>query len=591
MKNTALDELISRAKNDECVFIDDVSEAFADEKCIIAIVLSLAHGGSKRFDIRIPIIDLNNEEHVHFLKEYIYARLYNAVSVYGGEKCCICIDGNCMQAYELVKDVESVFGVRLPKDERKGYGKCLNVTDRVNSAVGGAPFSFEICSTVHETEQPCEEQNDAIGRFRQAVDAVENGCYCGIDVGGTDIKTVASRNGHIAAVKEYDWNPAAYKSAEEIIFPVIVLLRAARCALSCCDSDDEHVKKQLRLLLEKNTSIDDMLGIIGELENAFPSVKFNGVGVSFPDVVINNEIVGGETPKTKSMRDTSTDYELEFGKLRGLNTAIREYCEDNASVHIANDGSIAAYTAAVELAWSKKDSGRVVEGVFAHSLGTELGTGLIDRSGAIPQIPLEVYNWIIDLGSFRSREYCSSDIRSVLSTNSGLAGALQKYTSQTGAFRIAAGLLEKCSPDEYEKLFSLGFLERSNGSVHVRMHPQDMRKPFLEYLMERASAGQHEFEETFRMIGECLAVVWKETDAILNPAVKSRVLFGRFVKDNRCFNLLCEGARRKYQIELYAADDNLANTPLMLDLAADSGHTVAQFGQAVGAVYYSAAEV
>jgi hypothetical protein len=39
--------------------------------------------------------------------------------------------------------------------------------------------------------------------------------------------------------------------------------------------------------------------------------------------------------------------------------------------------------------------------VFAHTLGTELGTGWIDETGAIPQIPLEVYNCVIDLGNRR----------------------------------------------------------------------------------------------------------------------------------------------------------------------------------------------
>jgi hypothetical protein len=36
-----------------------------------------------------------------------------------------------------------------------------------------------------------------------------------------------------------------------------------------------------------------------------------------------------------------------------------------------------------------------------------------------------------------------------------------------------------------------------------------------------------------------------------------------------------------------AADDTIAFTPLMLDLKSDPVHTVAQFGQAIGAVYFS----
>ena len=66
--------------------------------------------------------------------------------------------------------------------------------------------------------------------------------------------------------------------------------------------------------------------------------------------------------------------------------------------------------------------------------------------------------------------------------------------------------------------------------------------------------------------------------------------FGRLVKTDACFRLLCEGAQRVAPgIELRAADDALANTPLMRQLAAHPRYTVAQFGQAVGAIYYGCA--
>ncbi len=50
-----------------------------------------------------------------------------------------------------------------------------------------------------------------------------------------------------------------------------------------------------------------------------------------------------------------------------------------------------------------------------------------------------------------------------------------------------------------------------------------------------------------------------------------------------------EGAARLLPAEFQAADDSMAYTPLMLDLRNDPVYTVAQFGQAVGAVYYAAA--
>jgi hypothetical protein len=52
-----------------------------------------------------------------------------------------------------------------------------------------------------------------------------------------------------------------------------------------------------------------------------------------------------------------------------------------------------------------------------------------------------------------------------------------------------------------------------------------------------------------------------------------------------------EGAREMFDIMLDAGDDSLAFTPLMLDLKADPVYTVAQFGQAVGAAYFVAAEL
>ena len=54
------------------------------------------------------------------------------------------------------------------------------------------------------------------------------------------------------------------------------------------------------------------------------------------------------------------------------------------------------------------------------------------------------------------------------------------------------------------------------------------------------------------------------------------------------FELMCEGAKRIVpDIELAVADEGLANTGLMKQLAAQPDYTVAQFAQAVGAVYYA----
>jgi hypothetical protein len=64
-------------------------------------------------------------------------------------------------------------------------------------------------------------------------------------------------------------------------------------------------------------------------------------------------------------------------------------------------------------------------------------------------------------------------------------------------------------------------------------------------------------------------------------------LFGRLVKREECFDLICEGAaRREPSLVLHNADSSLAVTPLMRQLEEDPVFTIAQFAQAVGALYF-----
>jgi len=317
-------------------------------------------------------------------------------------------------------------------------------------------------------------------------------------------------------------------------------------------------------------------------------ILFDGIGVNFPDVVIRNKIVGGETPKTHGIRNTSSDYEAEFAKLTGLDDLLLAHCRPGGVVNIANDGSLAAYAAAVEMAHSDR-ADEVVDGVFAHTLGTDLGSGWIDETGQIPQIPLEFYNCVIDLGNYPAREYDALDLRSVRNYTTRIAGSPQKYAGQSGAYRFALARFKGESIGLYQELIDKGFIEENVNGIFVILSPQDMRKPLLEHLMELADRGEPQAEHVFRDIGRFLAAVWREAEFILNPKTKRRVLFGRFIKRRNCFELLKEGAKEMFDVTLDAGDDSLAFTPLMVDLKADPVFTVAQFGQAVGAAYFAAA--
>ena len=314
--------------------------------------------------------------------------------------------------------------------------------------------------------------------------------------------------------------------------------------------------------------------------------NFDAIGLSFPDVVIQNLIVGGETFKTKGMREnTSLDYEKQFARISVLCDDLKAFVTENGAVMNTNDGPMAAFTAAVEMAAVGAD---VSNGFFAHTLGTELGTGWVLPDGSIPEIPLEVYNFIIDLGSFAQKEYDSGDVRSVNNVNTGLSGTLQKYTCQFGVFRLGARNLPKEDPAVFQEALDKGLFVWEGDRLVVPTEPRDMRKPCLEFFMKKAGEPGHAFcEEIFRQVGVYLAVTWEETQYILEPEAVDRTLFGRLVKTPVCFKLMCEGAaRRQPGLKQYAADGSLANTSLMKQLEAHPEYTVAQFAQAVGAIYF-----
>ena len=165
---------------------------------------------------------------------------------------------------------------------------------------------------------------------------------------------------------------------------------------------------------------------------------------------------------------------------------------------MGNDGSLAAFTATVEWAWDPTHRKMVRNGVFAHTLGIELGSNWINELCQIPQIPLEIYNCTIDLG----------------------------------VYRFAVCPLKTNAPDAYKALIDEKYLVETDGGIRVVPHPKDIRKALLEYLMVQACFGRLKIEQAFREIRRCLYAACFVAGEILKPASKSRILFGRFVKKN-----------------------------------------------------------
>jgi len=596
-------EFVEAARAGRAVYISEVRQAFArlgaPSSVRVTCTVVALDGSARAYELRLPRLAPLPPAERAFVTEYFLASVYNIVSTIGGSELRVSAEGDAPEAAELAAAVVREFGVELARRDRPGYGRALNVAERMNDAVRGTATGMRFrCGAVPDRPGPAPAPeapgpSQILEVCRQAVAGLEGRTLCGIDVGGTDIKLALAVGGKVTRFVEYDWFPASFTAIDQLIRPMVLLVRLLR--LEALRTLDRELGGALGDVLEPAMDggaghLDRIAEAVERGERLCPDhpFRFDAIGLCFPDVVVRDKIVGGEVYKTRGIRENrAVDYEQEFRRLSHLDEALRAFVRPGGAVGILNDGPMAAFTAAVETA--AVNPAAVECGVFAHTLGTELGTGWVTETGAVPDIPLEVYNCVIDLGSYVERQYGPDDVRSVNNFNTQLPGTLQKYTSQSGVFRLAAKYLPARNAALFGELFARGFLVEEGAALHVHTRPKDMRKPLLEFLMSLAEKGtEPEVERIFREVGEFLAVAWLETEFILAPRARQRILFGRLVKHRRCFALMVEGARRiAPELELGVADDELASTPFMQALKERPGYTVAQFAQAIGAIHYA----
>ena len=583
-----LQSFIATAKADKPVYISHVRDAFQkDGARPFHFHVRLYDDSVRRFALNVPACE--GGEEAEFVASYLNAMIYNVLSSLGAKAIDVYIDTKDLAMKAFADKLGETFQVDAVLSERSGYGKSLNVNQRTLASLFGPEvrFGFTVSDVAGEPEVS-KASGAAAGApvFSELPARAAGKLLMGMDIGGTDVKLAASVDGRLCAFKEYDWNPAACARAEQIIDPLLQLTRLMRAA-ACMTAAGLEAEVPAQVF-DKSATGADIDGAIAAMEARLGDALrgFDGIGLCFPDVVIRNRIIGGETHKTYGMRvNRELDYEEQFAKITALCDDLRAFVRPGGVVLNTNDGPMAAFTTAVEQA----AAGRTLnDGFFAHTLGTELGSGWILPDGAIPEIPLEVYNFIIDLGSFGQKAFPAEDVRSLNNFNTGLPGTLQRCTSQSGVFRLAAKYLPEGEPQVYQGALNRGLFAFSGDRLTVPTAPKDLRKPCLEYFMKAAENRQSPSAEIFREIGKFLAVTWRETQYILEPACEVRTLFGRLVKTQACFELMCEGARRIVpDIRQEVADETLANTPLMRQLAEHPTYTVAQFAQAVGAIYYA----
>ena len=264
-----IDGFLKRAQADQTVYVTDVRRVFDEvgEKAF-HVHAHLYEGAVEVFDMSVP--KWETEEQRDFVAEYIRAFLYNLISTLGAIRIEIYLDAADEGLRALAEGLREDFQLDLDKTERSGYGKCLNVNERIVKALTGGKRRFTIgIRDLGEEPEDAKALEEPTGGavFEELPARAKKAFLLGVDVGGTDIKFAASLDGKLVHCEELNWAPASFSNVEQLIDPVM--------------ETAERLMKQFGA-----------------------GRKWDGIGLSWPDAIIHNMIVGGETTKTKAPSST-----------------------------------------------------------------------------------------------------------------------------------------------------------------------------------------------------------------------------------------------------------------------------------------------
>ena len=209
--------------------------------------LTLYDGTARSFPLQLPPADCTEE--AAFLAEYIHAFLYNLLSSLGARAVDLYFDPADQALQALVATLPEVFQLHTPRLQRTGYGKCLNVNDRILTALlpDAEGFSFRTHPLCDEPEAQSLPVCTGASVLSRLPARATHAMLLGIDVGGTDIKLCASVNGDLCVFKEFDWFPAAFTQADQLTEPIVflTLLLPAAASLAACGKQERIVQEAL----------------------------------------------------------------------------------------------------------------------------------------------------------------------------------------------------------------------------------------------------------------------------------------------------------------------------------------------------------
>jgi len=393
------------------------------------------------------------------------------------------------------------------------------------------------------------------------------GTYLGIDVGGSDIKVAIVKDGRTLLVKKFQWiteekgttKPADLTKGAEFEEVVQNILDTA-----LIKHELDNIPLTSERLVRLKQRVDEIFGqpkVKAEASEVLPVLaearslgidgrgRIDAIGLSWPDIVIGNRIVGGDTSKTKSL-DPASEFERV---ITPLPTTLKGVYD--VPVYAINDGNIGSFYIAVE---------KVQGDILTFASGTSFGPGYVDASGNTTPIPMHMSNVVT---SMDSRPETGNKVTGIMGVSQFfMAQNLPVYLAENGAENIKVNL------DAYYQRVTAGDPETT---LKAPVGPRD-KLELLQHMLENSTntAERRNAEMLFREVGKSYGM---STGEIF------RFFKGTGITEIPVFGQIFEG--RSGEIIVKTANDVLAKAYPGLTLV--MGEDMATFGQAEGAAYFA----
>ena len=534
------------------------------------------------------------EEYHDLCRRYILAMLDNMIVSFGGASLDIYFDTSDKTLSLMLLEARAEFDLDRKDNCRAGHGGYINYVNRMNKFLKLGRFNMSLFDIRDWKElQPSmefrlyeakSEQND-IELLRRSALEMEGKCFCSLDVGGNSIKGAVVKDMEIAFTKEYQWFPTGIKTADEMNGHQLLMLRFLSCYTGAMEAAGgiDLADALVTSALVPDASYQTVKAAAEYLEakGINPLARFDAVVIGFPDIVVFNKIAGGETFKQQGMKfNPDTDYETEFSKTSEFDNLARIYVKEGSVVIVLNDTNTASYLLSVEQSMAEKT---LIDehGMFANTVGTEMGTGFVSRGGTIQYIPLEGYQHVIDLGNTDYWKYPLNDLRSINNMNTGIPGTVQKYITQLGLFRMAMSGFSKAVIENMAEQKLIHY-DPENDLVEMITDPINTREKLTLLLTKQMLSEKNPvMEEVFRTMGKAMGILIDQ-DLLLFPEIKPRRLIsGGIMADDDVFRLFTDALKEHNpSYEIIRLDENTVLHPLLKKIPREKRNFTVAVGSA-----------